>query len=245
MGTDKKSFILYADQKGLFDKLPDEIAGKLIKHVFAYMDGDEPETDDLLIQIAFEPIKMQLKRDADKWNDTKEQKAKSGRIGNLKRYHSDIYEDYASGQITLEDAENVAQSRKVSHRDKCDRTESHDLAKLAVNVTVTDNVTDNVNVTNNKSVSADKSAAPANLKTTLQTRKEKFINSLAEFSQQYPKEMLNQFYAYWTELNHSQTKMKYELEKTFEISKRLAKWAANDKQFNKATQQPTSLKVNV
>jgi len=68
MAKDKKSFILYCDQQGLFNKLPDDIAGKLIKHIFAYVNDENPITTDLLLDIAFEPIKLQLKRDLRKYD---------------------------------------------------------------------------------------------------------------------------------------------------------------------------------
>ena len=45
--------------------------------------------------------------------------------------------------------------------------------------------------------------------------------------------MLNKFCDYWTELNRSETKMRFEMEKTFEISKRLATWASREKDFKK------------
>ena len=69
MAKDKKSFILYCDQQGLFNQLPDDIAGKLIKHIFAYVNDENPVTNDLLINIAFEPIKLQLKRDLRKYDE--------------------------------------------------------------------------------------------------------------------------------------------------------------------------------
>ena len=69
MAKNKKSFILYCDQQGVFNKLPDEIAGKLIKHIFAYVNDQNPPCDDLLLTIAFEPIKQALKRDLLKYDD--------------------------------------------------------------------------------------------------------------------------------------------------------------------------------
>lgn len=69
MAKDKKSFILYCDQQGLFNKLPDEIAGKLIKHIFAYVNDENPIASDLLLEIAFESIKLQLKRDLRKYDE--------------------------------------------------------------------------------------------------------------------------------------------------------------------------------
>jgi hypothetical protein len=63
-------------------------------------------------------------------------------------------------------------------------------------------------------------------------RKKSFYNSIAEFKDEYPKDMLRNFYDYWSELNKSQTKMRFELEKTWEISKRLRTWANRDKNLN-------------
>lgn len=83
MAKDKKSFVLYCDQQGVFNKLPDEIAGKLIKHIFAYVNDENPICDDLLLEIAFEPIQQSLKRDLKKYevyiDKQKENGAKGGR----------------------------------------------------------------------------------------------------------------------------------------------------------------------
>jgi hypothetical protein len=81
MAKDKKSFLLYCDQQGVFNKLPDEIAGKLIKHIFAYVNDENPPCDDLLLTIAFEPIKTQLKRDLRKYDDYIEKQKFNGSKG--------------------------------------------------------------------------------------------------------------------------------------------------------------------
>jgi len=81
MAKDKTSFILYCDQQGVFNKLPDEIAGKLIKHIFAYVNDENPPCDDLLLTIAFEPIKTQLKRDLRKYDDYIEKQKFNGAKG--------------------------------------------------------------------------------------------------------------------------------------------------------------------
>ena len=79
MAKNKKGFILYADQKELFDQLPNDKAGELIKHIFAYVNDDDPETEDLLINLAFTPIKQQFKRDLEKWETTREGRSKAGK----------------------------------------------------------------------------------------------------------------------------------------------------------------------
>jgi hypothetical protein len=45
----------------------------------------------------------------------------------------------------------------------------------------------------------------------------------------------NNFLSYWTELNRSGTKMRFELQKTWETKRRLLTWQKNSKKFNKST----------
>lgn len=85
MAENKKGFVLYADQKSIIDMLPNEKAGELIKHIFAYVNDENPVNDDPLILMAFEPIKLQLKRDLIKWEDTRSKRSKAGTISAEKR----------------------------------------------------------------------------------------------------------------------------------------------------------------
>ena len=75
----------------------------------------------------------------------------------------------------------------------------------------------------------------------IEERKTAFGYSLKEFENVYSKDMLTAFFRYWTEKNKSGTKMKWELEKTFEISLRLTTWASREKQFQ-ITHQTTPSK---
>jgi hypothetical protein len=81
MAKDKKSFILYVDQQGVFNQLPDEIAGKLIKHIFAYVNDENPISEDLILNIAFEPIKQCLKRDLSRWEQYIDKQSENGKKG--------------------------------------------------------------------------------------------------------------------------------------------------------------------
>jgi hypothetical protein len=68
---------------------------------------------------------------------------------------------------------------------------------------------------------------------SLVARKLKFSHTLEPFLEEYGKDLLNDFYAYWTEPNKSQTKFKQELERTWSLERRLRTWANNDKNFKK------------
>ena len=61
---------MYADQIHLFESLTDEEAGKVVKHLFRYVNDLNPELPDRTTQLIFEPIKQQLKRDLESWKIT-------------------------------------------------------------------------------------------------------------------------------------------------------------------------------
>jgi hypothetical protein len=67
MAKNKESFILYSNIIHTISKLSDEQSGKLFKIILEYVNDKDPVVDDLLLQIAFEPIKQKLKEDLKKW----------------------------------------------------------------------------------------------------------------------------------------------------------------------------------
>jgi hypothetical protein len=182
MAENKKSFVLYTDSQGLVNQLPDDVAGRLFKHIYAYVNDENPITDELLLNIAFEPIKMQLKRDLTKWENQLEQRKQAG-----------------------------LKSAEVRKRNATKTNER--------SISSTDNVNVNVNVINKDS------------KANLEIRTLAFKETLIPFKQKYSIEMLKDFFGYWTEPNKSNTKLKFELQQTWSISRRLETWAKNDKTF--------------
>lgn len=62
---------------------------------------------------------------------------------------------------------------------------------------------------------------------TIEDRKLKFAETLKPFLDTYGKEMLNEFYAYWTEHSPKAKKMRYEMERAWGIERRLATWHKN------------------
>ena len=186
MAKDKKGFILYADQKALFEQLPNDKAGELIKFIFAYVNDEDPVTEDLIINLAFTPIKQQLKRDLIKFEETKEKRSEAGKAGANKRW------------------QNIANdSKRIST-----------IAKIAVN--------DNVNVNVKEKV------------LDINMRKHKFASSLQPYLEKYGKDLLNEFYLYWTETTLNNKKLKFELEKTFSLDRRLSNWSKNASKFGTA-----------
>ena len=122
MAKEKKSFILYADQQGVFNQLPDEIAGRLIKHIFAYVNDEQPVTDELIINIAFEPIKQCLKRDLCRWKEYLDKQSVNGKKGGRpkKANESEITQAFLdkpkkadSVSVSVNDSVNVNEKRNI------------------------------------------------------------------------------------------------------------------------------------
>jgi len=151
MAGDKNSFVLYADIYNTVKKLPKEKAGELFLTILSYVNDENPVVDDMMVDLVFEPIKLQLKRDLAKWSGKKVVKSENGALGNLKRWNNDLYQQVLDNKITLETAQVIAKDRKASQPDK---TESLNVANVAVNVNDNVSVNVNANVNVNKRANA-------------------------------------------------------------------------------------------
>ena len=76
-----------------------------------------------------------------------------------------------------------------------------------------------------------------------EARKRCFKETLRPHLQDYGAEMLKDFYEYWTEPNKSGTKFRQEMEKAWDLKRRLSTWASKDKNFKPkqiaVTNEPT------
>lgn len=111
---------------------------------------------------------------------------------------------------------NGKQPKQKQNRSKVEAKQKQNRSKTQANVN--DNVNDNVN--------------------NIDSRKLKFASTLEPYLNKFGRELLNDFYAYWTEPNKSNTKFKQELEKTWDLNRRLETWAKNDKYFKPAKPEP-------
>ena len=76
-----------------------------------------------------------------------------------------------------------------------------------------------------------KKIAEKSQKNTLEERKKVFRDMLSAFVTDNNREMCNDFFRYWTETSLKSEKMRFEMEKVFDIGRRLSTWARNEKKF--------------
>ena len=73
--------------------------------------------------------------------------------------------------------------------------------------------------------------------TPLNDRKDKFYNDLIPYVETYGKDMIREFYDYWSETNRSATKMRWEHERTWEINLRLKYWEKRNNKYGRNNKQ--------
>ena len=81
MATNKKSFVLYTDIIESIRLLDDTKAGELFKHILSYVNDENPTTNDVIINLAFTPIKQSLKRDLIKYDTYINKQSENGKKG--------------------------------------------------------------------------------------------------------------------------------------------------------------------
>jgi len=74
---------------------------------------------------------------------------------------------------------------------------------------------------------------------TISNRRNDFVFEILTFD--YDESILNGFIDYWTEPNKSNTKMKFELNKTWSTKLRIKTWAANQKKWDKPKSNTKSM----
>ncbi len=139
MSESKDSFVVYTDIKEIIDELDDKQVATLFRAMVDFrITGKAPKLTGTLKYI-FIPIRQQMERDKEKWEQTRAARAKSGQKGGI-----------ASGKSrkkVIEANEANASEEKplklrITHTAK-DADEANEAVNVNVNsnVTVTDNVT--------------------------------------------------------------------------------------------------------
>lgn len=207
----KKSFLLYVDSSPQIEMLSDEEAGQLIKGIFHYVDcGEELRTDNRVLAMTFAVFKAQIDRGQEKYEEVCRKRTEA---------INKRWERYKSIQMNTNEyntIQNVQKDTKRTNSDSESESDSHSESDI-------------------KKESKKKKVDAARAAALLESRKEDFYNSLVPFVPMYGKDMVRAFFDYWSEPNKSRSKMKFELERTWELSRRLNTWASRDNQFNSKT----------
>jgi len=133
MAQGKKSFVLYSELYETVDKLPDEIAGKVFKTILEYVNDKDPQPQDLIVQVVFEPVRQHLKRHLKDWEQIKLKRTVNGQKGGLKSGES--RKSKQTKQMLQSVKQNEAKGSNTS------KIEANEAVNVNGNVNVNENVT--------------------------------------------------------------------------------------------------------
>jgi len=116
--------------------------------------------------------------------------------------------------------ENGKKPKNKQTESKTEAKNNQDESKTETNNNNNNNVNDNVNVNVKDKVINN-----------IKDRKTSFAISLEPYLELYNREMLNNFYMYWTEHGEKDKKMRFEKEKSFDVKLRLLNWSKRSESF--------------
>lgn len=94
MAKNKEGFILYRNIYGVVELMSNAKAGELFKLILKYVNKDDdapdPKSSDMMINVAFVPIKQHLKADLKKYESKRQMYSKMGKASAEKRKHTPV-----------------------------------------------------------------------------------------------------------------------------------------------------------
>lgn len=212
----KESFVFYETWAEALRQLPDKERLQVFDAIINYGIYEKKATIGGLAQMALELI----------YNDIDDCKAK-------RREKIEKARESANKRWQNQNANECDTMR--THTNECERIRTDATQCYNVNVNVNGNVNDNVDSSSiiyspkNENFDADKSATNKPQPKTIEERKNDFMKLVAENGiEKYGQEMCREFFDYWTESNPNGKKMRFEMQKVFDIKKRLATWNKNN-----------------
>ena len=203
MDKPKTSFVYYKDWAEELMKLPSDLRLRIDDAVKRYVFYGEEPTDREVLYSMFALMRTQIDRDAEKYERIRAVRSDAGNKGNLKRW-GDRSQNVA----------NVANATNASQK-------SQKVANVAVDADV--------------DADADADKTPFGVidnvsrSLSLKERQKMFYNELIPYVGKYTSVLLRSFFDYWSEPSQNGSKMRRELEKTWDTGKRLARWERNEK----------------
>lgn len=209
-----KTFLLYAEAAPQIDLLSDEEAGQLFKALFHYV----ADGDELVTNNRVMAMTFAVfKAQIDRGAEKYEETCRKRTEAINKRW-----ERYRSIQENTNEYNSIEKNTNEGNN----------------------NPNPKPNPQNKKESKKKNPIDAATAAARLNKRKEDFYSSLIPYVTQYGKDMVRAFFDYWSEPNKSNSKMRYELERTWDLARRLGTWASRENQFNHRSNGTNDIRGN-
>ena len=242
--AENQSFIIHESTIRMSSLLSDEELGRLIRQFYLYAgQGEVPDEEpNLAVAIIFNEWRLQFEYDKQQYASACQKRSEAGRKGLAKRWQKT---DATADDLCIDNDNDNTLAEKDNHAPSTTAENNSALLATAEDNSVTSGIandsnamqsiakiTDNDNDIdddiNKKEISPNgetKKKVSLASAPTIEKRKSDFYESMVPFADLYDREMLNDFYQYWTELDKRRRHMRFEMQKTWETGKRLSTWS--------------------
>ena len=227
----RDSFVFRGEWKDAIIGLPDAVRLEIYEAIIEYGTSGTIPTLKPTAMMAFNFTKMAIDRDRERY----EERSEKARLSASARWNRDMRTDAndANGCERSERSERMQTQRTHAIDANAENAMRTD-ANGCYNVLVLDN--DNKEKVSKETKKKAASAAER-AEAVVEAATKELTDEVAAYD--YPEAMKAAFVSYWTEPNKSRTRVRYQMEKTWDTSRRLSLWASRDK-VGKAT-KPTEI----
>ena len=228
--TNKKTFVFNTEWKEILSEYPPSVRYAVYDAIIDYANTSIVPPMEPLVSMAFAFIKKEMDYNASRYNAVASKRSYAGKQGMQARYNKSNKVMNETTNVT--NVTNVTDNENVIVNDNVN-------VNAVENKNVNDNEKENVNEVASATVPKliekkdkpkviTKKASPAAAVAATNERAEQFKKEIEGFANLYTTKVLNEFYNYWSEPNKSKTKMRFELERTWDLTRRLRTWGKRD-----------------
>lgn len=153
---ERDSFILYTEIREVIETLTLEQKGTLFQAILDYASGIDINISDPIVNIAFIPIKQNLDRNNEKWEQKKIARSEAGKKGMRNRWHKEEAEsDNKNNNVIAVITEDNKNNNVINTNNKNNKA-YQDITNITVNANENVNVNGNGNVNVNEKKGEDK-----------------------------------------------------------------------------------------
>ena len=224
----KESFVFRGEWKEALSGLPGAVRLEVYEAIIEYGTSGTLPTLKPMSMLAFNFMKTAIDRDKERYDEQTRKRSEAARTAAAARY-------------AVEDANaSNRNERKQTQQTQANAVEDANASNRSYNDN--DIVIDSDNDIVEEKVEKKKAASAAErAEAVVEAATKKLADEVATYD--YPEEMKAAFVSYWTEPNASRTRVRYQMERTWDTKRRLATWASRDKVANAPRQTEIGRKI--
>ena len=209
----KESFVFRGEWKEALSGLPGAVRLEVYEAIIEYGTSGTLPALKPMSMLAFNFMKTAIDRDKERYDEQTRKRSEAARTAAAARY-------------AAEDANaSNRNERKQSQQSQAIAAEDANASNRSYNDN--DIVIDSDNDIVEEKVEKKKAASAAERAEALKAAAKKLTDEV--YATDYPDGMKQAFCIYWTEPNLSRTRLRYQMEKTWDTKRRLATWASRDR----------------